>query len=275
VAAVIGMGASPGLSNLLARRAADRLDRVLDCFTVWPLDGAEDPGGDGSAGAGANDEGGRPSAAVVHLMQQISGEIDVVRDGRLERARPLEPVSLDFPGRGAGVALTVGHPEPVTLHGSLQLEGRAANAMLVKKTTGTFLDGLRRDIDAGRLDLEAAARELMAPGVARSAKAAAGGMKARGPGKLPAFFALLRGSRDGRDLWVGCHATTLPRGMDGVTSIPAALGIEALLAKPPPPGVHAPETAIDAHALLAALRVCCSDRPATVDAPAPVPERPA
>ena len=273
IAAVVGMGASPGLSNLLARRAADRLDRVIDCYTVWPLD--VDAPGDTGAALDAEAGAGPPSAAAVHLMEQISGEISVVVDGRLVKASPLSPVTLDYPGLGSGTAVTVGHPEPVTLHRSLGVEGRAANLMLVKRTTAPFLDSLRRDIDAGELDLEGAAAELLRPSTARGLAALPRAIGAKGPGSLPPFFALLRGVRGGDELRVGCHATTLPPGMDGVTSIPAALAIERLLASPAPPGVHAPETAIDAEALLEALCPHCPGSPASVDELAPVSEGPA
>lgn len=62
VLAIIGLGASPGVSNLLARVACDRLDRVDDLYTAWPID----------AGAGefsledATGVGPGPSAAIVH-----------------------------------------------------------------------------------------------------------------------------------------------------------------------------------------------------------------
>ncbi|ESV58613.1 saccharopine dehydrogenase family protein [Mycobacteroides abscessus MAB_082312_2258] len=38
VCAVIGMGASPGISNLLAATAAAELDEVDDVYTAWPVD---------------------------------------------------------------------------------------------------------------------------------------------------------------------------------------------------------------------------------------------
>ena len=51
VLAIIGLGASPGISNLLARLACDRLDQVDNLYTAWSAD----------AGAGdfnLSDEGG-------------------------------------------------------------------------------------------------------------------------------------------------------------------------------------------------------------------------
>ena len=124
VAALIGMGESPGLSNLMAKQAADRLDEVVDCYIVWPLDvsaldGAESPM-DG-------DFGKEVSAAMVYLMAQISGSIDGVVDGQPRKLKPLERISLHFPGAGRGSAVTVGHPEAITLHKSFGVTGRSAN----------------------------------------------------------------------------------------------------------------------------------------------------
>ncbi len=270
--AVIGMGASPGLSNLLAARAARRLERVDDCFTVWPLDGATVPGGDADLTARARSEGRRPSAAAVHLMEQISGRIRVVEGGRLVERAPLEPVALDYPGRGSGTAYTVGHPEPLTLLRSLRIGGRAANAMLLRPATAAYLKHLGSDLDAGRLSHEAAAAELLAPRALCGLASSALGLFGAGPGALPPFFALLRGVRGGQAITVGCHVTTLPRGMDGATAIPAAIAASMLLREPPAPGVHAPEAAIDADALLARLAPHCPGSPGSVDALAPVVE---
>lgn len=62
VCAVIGMGASPGLSNLLAVRAAKQPDTVEDCFTAWPLD-VRRPGQTTAPVEETPTVDGRPSAA--------------------------------------------------------------------------------------------------------------------------------------------------------------------------------------------------------------------
>ena len=269
VGAVIGMGASPGLSNLMARRAADRLDEVIDCYTAWPLD-VNMPGEKESPLEG--EAGSEVSAAVVHLMEQISGTIDNVVDGQLTRVPPLQQVTLDYPGLGVGTGITVGHPEPVTLFGSLKIQGRATNLMLTQRSTEQYLKLLARDIDHGVLTLNKAAEEVLKPKALRTVGASLRSFRSKGPGKLPAFFVLLVGLKDGKQRTVGCHATTLPTGMDGATSIPAALAIEILLECPAPPGVHAPETAIDPDRLLDALRSHCPGSPATIDDLAPISE---
>ena len=269
VGAVIGMGASPGLSNLLAKRAASRLDRVRDCYTAWPLD-VSAPGEDASILD--EEQGDGVSAAAVHLMMQISGTVHVVKDGALTSIPPLEEVTLNYPGMGEGAAVVVGHPEPVTLHKSLNVEGTAANIMLVKPATAQFLRFISKDIDRGRLSLDQAASLLMDPKGLRALKAAVFASRSKGPGALPPFFAWVRGEKDGQEKIVGCHATTLPLGMDGVTSIPAALAIDMLLQNPAGPGVHAPEEVINADILLDRLRAHCPVPPGSVDELAPINE---
>jgi lysine 6-dehydrogenase len=168
--------------------------------------------------------------------------------------------------------VTVGHPEPLTLHKSLGVKGRAANLMLVRRPTEQYLKGIARDIDAGRLTLEAAAEATLKPEAIRSAKAAILSFRSKGPGYLPVFFALLVGTKDGVRKAVGCRAATLPAGMDGVTSIPAAIAVDMLLENPARPGVHAPEGVIDAGELLDRLRRHCPDPPNSVEELVPLSE---
>jgi saccharopine dehydrogenase-like NADP-dependent oxidoreductase len=269
IAAVIGMGASPGLSNLMAVRAARHLDEVEDCYTAWPLD-VEAPGQE--AIANTEGQGIEYSAAIVHFMEQISGEIESVIGGRRRQTKPLQWVTLDFPGHGKGSALTMGHPEPITLHKSLGLTGNSANLVLATPSSAAYLRGLGSEIDTGRLSLEAAAKALTSPTRGRSMKAAALSVIAKNHGQLPAFFALLTGTRDGKGKAVGCHATTMPKGMDGATSIPAALAVDMLLKSRAEAGVHAPEDVIDADTLFEGLRRHCHDVVDSVDELVPVSE---
>ncbi|MGW4248314.1 saccharopine dehydrogenase family protein, partial [Nocardia sp. NPDC004722] len=164
VCAVVGMGASPGVSNLLAALAAAELDTVIDAYTAWPVD-VPDTGGEELLCAGE-----RPSAAAVHWMRQSSGAISAVAAGRLTAQRPLRPVTLTLPGGRRGTAYTVGHPEPITLQRSLNPVGDAANLMVVTPWTLGYLEVLRRDIDAGLLTDETAAAQLSRPSLGRLAR---------------------------------------------------------------------------------------------------------
>ncbi len=243
VLAVIGLGASPGASNLLARMACDRLDAVDDLYTAWPVDvgvGVEDVPLEEALEAT-----GGMSAAILHWMLQISGQIQVVEDGQLVERTPLAPVTLDYPGLGKGTGYSLGHPEPITLRERVPVRGRSANLMLLKPSTGTFLESLRDDIDNGKLTIEAAAGEVLKPGFARQTKSVLRSLGRSGHGALPPFFAWARGERDGRPKTVGARLSSLPDGMATVTGIPLALGLRQLLeGRIDATGVHPPETVI-------------------------------
>ncbi|WP_224283550.1 saccharopine dehydrogenase family protein, partial [Streptomyces sp. LS1784] len=243
VRAVLGMGASPGVSNLLAARAAARLDTLTDVHTAWPVDVGPE------ADTSLRDPGGAVSAAAVHWMQQISGTVAAVEGGRLVRRPPLRPVTLDLPGGHRGTAYTVGHPEPVTLHRSLRPGGDAANLMVVSVGTAAYLGVLRDELDAGRLTNESAAADLDHPTVRRSLRAAARATRLRGPGTLPPFFAAATGTRDGRPAAALARlngAEALLADMAEATGVPAGLGLAQLLdGTVGPAGVHAPEAVID------------------------------
>ncbi|MFJ9951718.1 saccharopine dehydrogenase family protein [Kitasatospora sp. NPDC091207] len=245
VTAVLGMGASPGISNLLAGLAAGRLDTVRDVYTAWPVDVPD-------TGEGITGPDGAPGAAAVHWMEQISGTVAVVERGEPVRRPPLRPVALTLPGGRRGTAYTVGHPEPVTLRRSLAPGGNAACLMVVTRGTVAFLDGLRRDLDRGRLVNETAAALLADPPLGRALAAGARAVRFRGPGTLPPFFAAATGLRDGRPLTVLARPAEDPPGlladMARATGIPLALGLAQLLdGTARRPGVHPPESVIDAR----------------------------
>ncbi len=271
VCAVVGVGASPGVSNLLAARAAKELDVVTDCWTAWPVDAGQGPTGephdlppDATDDKKLTCSDGRPTAAVTHWLEQCSGRIPVIERGVLVERPPLQPVALDVPGGGHGTAYTVGHPEPLTLASNLGVTGRAACLMVIRPATLAYLDGLRRDIDAGALDLDAAARQLVHQSLARSVRAAVGALGRRGPGSLPGFFAMAVGHLNGVPTRVMATLTGVPPGMAAFTGIPLALGLGQLLGdrRSTAPGVFAPEAALDPAAFFAALTPHCRPQPA-------------
>jgi saccharopine dehydrogenase-like NADP-dependent oxidoreductase len=252
VRAVIGMGASPGVSNLLAIRAAALLDTLTDVHTAWPVDVGPEP-----ADTSLVDADGHTLAAAVHWMQQISGTVAVVEGGRIVQRPPLTPVALDLPGGQRGTAYTVGHPEPITLHRSLRPGGNTASLMVVTVGTAAYLDVLRADLDTGRLTNETAAVDLDRPTLLRTLRAGARRIRFRAPGTLPGFFAAATGTVDGRPAGVLARLTgadALLSDMAESTGVPAALGLAQLLdGTVRTPGVHPPETAVDAERFFADL----------------------
>ncbi|WP_067532685.1 saccharopine dehydrogenase family protein [Nocardia crassostreae] len=253
VCAVIGMGASPGMSNLLAALAAAELDTVRDVYTVWPVDAGETNIDVEEQILGAD---GRPTAAAVHWMQQASGVITAVRAGALTELRPLRPIPLALPGGRSGADYSIGHPEPITLRRSLKPSGDAVNLMVLRRGTLAYLDTLRRDIDSGRLTNETAAAQLAPPTLLRTLRSIPTALRTKGPGNLPPFFALVAGVRHGRDLTVLAHPNLTGPSTDPIhgiftdmaraTGIPLALGMYQILdGSARTPGVHAPDEVID------------------------------
>ncbi|MFE6922447.1 saccharopine dehydrogenase family protein [Nocardia sp. NPDC057663] len=271
VCAIVGMGASPGVSNLLALTATRGLQRVEDLYTAWPVDVPEsvatpDPAGPDSMA----------DAAAVHWMQQISGTITVVRDGVLAEEAPLRAVTLDLPGRRRGAAYTVGHPEPITMQRTLSPRGEAVNLMVVTPGTAAFLDVLRTDIDRGKLTNETAAHEIAQPSLRRILRSLTRLRSRPSHGTLPPFFAAATGNTGTHDRSTIAYLTETPEtarfltDMARSTGIPLALGLAQLIdGTARKPGVHPPEAIIDSERffrdLATRIGMSPAQRPVTVE----------
>ncbi|HCC33712.1 MAG TPA: saccharopine dehydrogenase [Clostridiales bacterium] len=98
---LVGAGWTPGLSNLLAKRAAEGMDRVDAIRIAW-------------AGASADAPG---HAVLLHTLHIFAGTVPSFREGRLVRvAAGGEPELVRFPPPVGPVRVfTVGHPEPITV----------------------------------------------------------------------------------------------------------------------------------------------------------------
>ncbi|GEE03696.1 hypothetical protein nbrc107696_41420 [Gordonia spumicola] len=248
ICAVIGAGASPGLSTLLAAEALDRLDSVRDAYTAWPLD----------AHPTATRVDSPSSAAPVHWMHQCSGAVAEVCAGAVVEREPLRPITLTLPGGRRGTAYTVGHPEPVTLHRTVRPAGDSACLMLLRRSTAAYLDILRSDIDAGRLTPDSAAALLEPPSLWHVARGLPRAVRRRGAGTLPGFFAAADGLVDGRPTRV-CATWTASSALLGdmaaVTGVPAALATAQIGSGRGRPGVHPPDAILDRASLFDDLAV--------------------
>ena len=148
VTAVVGLGASPGVSNLLALKAMEGFDNVERIVTGWSFGYSDRVLSD------AQED--RTSAALVHWLHQCSGTIRVFRDGNPVDVKPLDELSVDYPGLGVGRAWTVGHPEAVTLPRSHAVAS-SVNVMVGSSFVIEVLRRLARQIDEGTLSVEDAA----------------------------------------------------------------------------------------------------------------------
>jgi saccharopine dehydrogenase-like NADP-dependent oxidoreductase len=98
---VLGLGASPGVTNILAREGANKLDRVDEVHTSWIMRGS--------------DAGG--PALAEHLLFSLPHKAFVFADGAMREVRPFVDGAevIDYPILGPVEVFHIGHPEPLTL----------------------------------------------------------------------------------------------------------------------------------------------------------------
>jgi hypothetical protein len=250
VAAVVGLGASPGLPNLLMVVAARELDETDSLISYW-----------GESSEGLGDADARKLAARVvtsfrdgraawqHLLAQTSGTIPVWRDGRQTEVAPwADQYRVTLSSGETGLFRLMGHPEAVTV----PPVAAARNGSCIG-TIGAGLD---------KLVLEANERIAAgAPGGRQALAAIADLVEADhtllmrpAPGRpLPAQIGgVAMGTKDGRP-W---SVVAMPGGpttgsMSFETGRVAALGVE--LIERVPPGVWPPESAFDPDEFLSAF----------------------
>lgn len=103
VTALVGMGASPGLTNILAKLAADALDNTEEIHTHWVVGETELA----------------DSGAMIHMFHIIDGEVPTFKDGKQQLIKAYDPktsLKVKFEEPIGEVELYhLGHPEPITL----------------------------------------------------------------------------------------------------------------------------------------------------------------
>jgi len=103
--AIIGLGASPGITNLLALKAMTELDEVNKIYTGWDISSAEPE--EESSQSDVN-------AAMVHGIEQMVGKVKVFINNKFQMVRPLKRVNINYPKLGNFKVSIFGHPEAIT-----------------------------------------------------------------------------------------------------------------------------------------------------------------
>lgn len=103
VLAITGMGASPGITNLLAKLGSDALDTTEEINTHWVV------GESGPSGFGV----------LMHMFHIISGNVPTFLEGEVQEIEAFsqetsKKIKFNDP-IGEVTVYHVGHPEPVTL----------------------------------------------------------------------------------------------------------------------------------------------------------------
>lgn len=229
VALVTGMGADPGVNNLLALWYAGRLDTVESVRLAWAVDRAELAG-----------------AALAHADTMMAGATPQFLDGRLRYPQGGEgEETVEFAGPiGAATVRYVGHPQPLTLPRRLPglknltvkgviLPDWADRAPMTMKSRG--LSGIEQAPPTATVPRELA--RAMPPG----------------PG-LSALKVTVSGTRRGR---AATYAADMVGAMGPGTGLPAAVAallvLEGAVAAK---GLLAPEDAIDPNIFVSRLLAC-------------------
>jgi saccharopine dehydrogenase-like NADP-dependent oxidoreductase len=248
--AVIGMGASPGISNLLATLAARELEQAHTIVTGWNIEAAH-PGDKGGPGV---------SAALVHGIRQMTGTIRVARDHRQIDEPPLKRTTIDYPGLGKRPAWTFGHPEPLTLTRTFHYAGTSVNVTHARPGLIAAMKALRWAVDHGAVS---AGRAAAATSQGEHHLPAPKPGKMFHPRRLPPLFGHATGTRQGEPA-TAAAALCRPPGttMGALTGIPLAVALGLLCNEQiTRPGVYPPEAIIDPGLFFTALGRQCPDHP--------------
>ena len=107
ISATVGLGASPGISNLLALLAMKELDSSSTVYPGWDFGGAKPEGESSQANV---------NAAMLHGIEQMTGKVRIFRNGAYELTEPLVPVTVRYPGLTPFRGHIFGHPELSLIH---------------------------------------------------------------------------------------------------------------------------------------------------------------
>lgn len=260
VCAVVGAGASPGLSNMLAVLAVRELDRIDALHTGWSVDAGE--GGFRTSDDLMPASDGRPPIALLAWLERIRDDITVPMGSGGSVVPTMVPRHLEFPGIGSGTAWSSGHPETLTLAASLGISGICDNYMVMRRSTAIRLLQLRERLQAGTMTLDEAALSMIDPTPRQQLEGWFASRRVRGGGALPAFFAIAEGERASRGLRVGVQLNNTPSGLDTTAGVTLALAAQMLVAEgAAEPGVHPPELVLEPEVLLPRLAPYCDPPP--------------
>ena len=240
--AILGMGASPGLTNMLGAAAIGELDEVETLYTGWTMDGATPE--EESSQSGIN-------AAMVHGVQQMTGTVRIHNDGKSKMVKPLKQVEIDFPGFGKFKPHIFGHPEAITFPHHFKT---IKNSMNLAHGSGFgVLKWIMRLVDWKIISVERAAgivqnlsssirKDLEEQGIDSRLN-----LKNTNFSEPPPLYALAIGLKDGESASCGTVFNSSDLiSMGEATGIPLACGLKLLVeGKIIKKGVFAPEGAIN------------------------------
>ena len=240
--AILGMGASPGLTNMLGAAAIGELDKVETLYTGWTMDGAAPE--EESSQSGIN-------AAMVHAVQQMTGTVRIHNDGKSMMVKPLKEIEVDFPGFGKFKPRIFGHPEAITFPHHFKTIRNSIN--LAHGSGFGMLKWIMKLVDWKIISVERAAgivqnlsssirKNLEKQGIDSRLN-----LKNTNLSEPPPLYALAIGLKDGEKASCGTMFNSSELiSMGEATGIPLACGLKLLAdGKILKKGVFAPEGAIN------------------------------
>ena len=250
ITAIIGIGASPGITNLMATMACSKLDEVDDLITAWGYGLGERVGKKPKYYIeprkfykAFKDTPAIANAATMHLFYESVEDIPTFRDGKMVDIKPLTDAEpLQFPGFKDTYVCHIGHPEPVTLPRVLKVNS-VSNLMYMGKTLTNMVRKYTQQISSKEITVSEASVKFAEE--TRSIRRTDGIIK-EFSGMPPGLSVIATGIKDGIQKKVAIANNSVPfGGMAGVTSIPLAIATEMLInGELTEKGVFTPEEAI-------------------------------
>jgi saccharopine dehydrogenase-like NADP-dependent oxidoreductase len=163
ITVIIGIGASPGITNIMAVYASSKLDQIDEVITAWGLDIDIKAGKKPkyfikpeSINKTLEPTQRKPNAAIMHLLYETIEKIPTFKDGKIIEIEPLtETKPFDFPGFKSVYACHIGHPEPVTLPRTINAK-TISNVMYIGKSATEFTRKYCQKIKIKELTIEEA-----------------------------------------------------------------------------------------------------------------------
>jgi saccharopine dehydrogenase-like NADP-dependent oxidoreductase len=250
ITAIIGMGASPGLTNLMAVLAYNELDEVDEIVTGWGIGKFKHNKKPRYyvTGKRLKEKLGPPpplpNAALIHLFYESIDKIPTFKEGQLIDIEALtEAERLKFPGFKKKYVCHIGHPEPVTLPRTLKAK-TISNLMYLGKTITKIVRKYAKMITTKEWTIEDAAIKLEKRENSFLALLLLLKEYIRSP---PELIAIATGYKDKKRKKVAIGAYRGPYGiMAGITGVPLAVSVLMYMdGKISKKGVLTPEESID------------------------------
>jgi saccharopine dehydrogenase-like NADP-dependent oxidoreductase len=241
--AIIGMGAAPGISNLMAKFAYDRLDKVESVkFRIASISMVE------------STLPIRFPYSAYALLGQIEYRTMIIEDGKLKEVDSLTGAEFtEFPDPiGTVETIYLSHPEPAMLSKTFMEKGLKFSDVKLYYTHPEFIEKLKFIRDLGFVnskptkvgDVEIIPREVIAHFILQLPT------ENLEPNDIVCFVVRVLGERDGKRLEYVLRHTGLSR--DGLSSLSVDTGIPIAIAAHmmfkegfPKRGALTPEACID------------------------------